>query len=144
MKRDFNKILYNIKRLKPKPEDIEANKCHHCIDEEKDDDICILCGTEIERDLNFNNLTYHSNMVIQYLESMKMIANCSLTKKELKAAQKYFDMIPLLKNISNLYNICSEEQENLDTYLNEYSQDDKDLDADLDNITFYNNSKETE
>jgi hypothetical protein len=35
-----------------------------------------------------------------------------LSKKEFKAAKKYFDMIPLLKNIDSLYHICNEELAN--------------------------------
>jgi hypothetical protein len=40
---------------------------------------------------------------------MKMVSANLLTSKEFKAAKQYFDMIPLLKNIESIYNICKDE-----------------------------------
>ena len=103
---NFKQQKYNIKRLQPKVRDIELNKCTHCIEE--DDLICWICGEEIELNLNYNELIESADTIIRQLETMKFISNLTMTKKEFKAAKKYFDMIPLLKNITELYNICDE------------------------------------
>lgn len=105
MKNKFNKTAYNIKKLIPREEDIEFNKCTHTTDE---NGVCYLCGIEMELNINLNDLVNSTNVLISYLETMKMIANSSLRKKEFKVAKEYFDMIPLLKNITALYDICSD------------------------------------
>lgn len=108
MKR-FNKTEYNVKRLQPREEDIELNKCtHKDIDENNK---CICCRTPIELELDINDLMDVTSIIISYLESMKIIASGTFSKKEYKEAKKYFDMIPLLKNIGSLYNICSDINE---------------------------------
>lgn len=121
----FDKANYNVKRLKPKAEDIELNKCRHMINS-ADDDKCILCGTDIDIELSSNELIYAADTLVDYLESMKLIANYFLSNKENRAAQKYFNMIPLLKNITELYIICSEEVNNALS-----SEDDSDDDTEM-------------
>lgn len=113
----FNKNLYNAKKLKPKAEDIELNKCMHIVEDSNE---CLICGTIVNRILDINELIDHSNNIINYLETMKMIAGYAFSKKELKTAQKYFDMIPLLKNINSLYDICNEYME--EAYPNELNE----------------------
>lgn len=115
MKNRFNKIKYNVKRLKPRPEDIELNKCTHEIFD-KETGECPVCGVIVSPDTNFNDndLLLAAQNVIDHLESMKMIANACMSKKEIKAAQKYFDMIPLLQNVDVLLDICKEELNNTD------------------------------
>lgn len=113
MKRKFNKVKYNIKKLQLRPEDIEANKCTHEVFS-KEDGECAECGIVVNPDVCFDeeNFTKAVDIVITHLESMKMIVNTCMTKGEIKAAQKYFNMIPLLHNIDTLYDICIEELNN--------------------------------
>lgn len=112
MKRKFNKAKFNIKRLSPHKEDIEKNKCTHDIFAAEDGE-CQECGTFINTDLKSDELLMASAKLIQYLETMKMVINNSeLSKSEIRAAKKYTDIIPLLKNINALYDICKEQIEN--------------------------------
>lgn len=106
----FNKEKHNIKRLQPRVEDIELNKCTHEIFDKTTGE-CALCGTKVSIDFSWfkeNEFTESIDNVIDELESMKMIINSCMGDKEIKAAQKYFNMIPLLKNIGALYDICKE------------------------------------
>ena len=120
MKR-FNKQEYNIKRLQPKAEDIEINRCPH--KEIDDESKCTCCKTLIETDLDLSTLLCVAETMISYLESMKIVASDVLTNKEFKEANKYFNMIPLLKNIGNLYDICSEANEEALKIEDEISED---------------------
>lgn len=127
MKLKFNKEKYNIKRLQPRAEDIEVNKCTHEIFS-KEDGQCAVCNTVVDPNMCLDEelLTSSVDIIITHLHCMKMVVNSCMGKKEIKAAQKYFDMIPLLQNIDALYNICIEEFNNtvLDTVeLNERIDD---------------------
>ena len=109
----FNKEKYNTKRLQPRIEDIELNKCTHEVFDKTTGE-CAECGTKVNISFTLideNEFIYSVNDVIDQLESMKMIVNSCMNKQEIKAAQKYFDMIPLLKNINTLYDICKNEVE---------------------------------
>lgn len=108
MRNRFNKRNYNIKRLQPSADEIELNRCTHIVDVESEKYECLLCGTIIKQNLDIENFINSAFNVAEYLETMKMVANNSLSRKEYKAAQKYFDMIPYLRNIRALYNICEE------------------------------------
>lgn len=110
MKNKFNKTKYNIERLKPRPEDIELNKCTHEIFD-KDDGKCAVCETVVSPNIIFNQMELWQAIetVSDHLECMKMIVNSCMSRKEAKAAQKYFDMIPLLNNLEVLYDICIDE-----------------------------------
>ena len=105
----FNKMKFNIKKLKPLPEAIELNKCiHTLLDEETGE--CAVCKNKIKLELpTESDILNASTCIVNSLETMKMIVNSCMSKKEIRAAQKYFDMIPLLNNISSLYEICTEE-----------------------------------
>lgn len=130
----FNKIRYNIKRLKPRVEDIELNKCTHkmyC----KEDGLCGYCGTQVSPDNIFDEngleLAAAADTIIDYLECMKMIVNNCMSNKEIRATKKYFNMIPLLNNIDTLYDMCIDalnrtELEIVDLY--ESIEYEKDLD----------------
>lgn len=114
MRNKFNKEKYNIKRLEVRDEDIERNKCTHEIFD-KESGECAICGTEVNPNapwFNEDELISAVDTVIDHLETMKMIVNSCMSKKEIRAAQEYFDMIPLLNNIDTLYNICMEEFNN--------------------------------
>lgn len=105
MKTNFNIRKRNIKRLRPRPEDIELNKCTHYLGE---DGRCSICGIELETEIVLEDLYTSSETIIDYLETLKMLSEYVLTKKERKAAQRYFNMIPLLKNIIGLYDVCND------------------------------------
>ena len=125
MRTSFNEEMYNTKRLQPRNEHIEFNKCTHAVINENNK--CVLCGTELKLALKSSELLHSADVIIDYLESMKMLSN-GMSKKECKAAQKYFDMIPLLKNINNLYDICNEKSNQLNEIYEElYKSDEFDM-----------------
>lgn len=111
----FNKIKYNIKKLKPRAEDIVLNKCTHAIFC-KEDGKCASCKTTVDPNvcLNETELNYAVEVIVNHLECMKMITNICMSKKEIRAAKKYFKMIPLLKNLYILYDICNDEMQSTD------------------------------
>lgn len=112
MKKGFSKERFNIKKLEVCKEDIEYNKCIHSIFS-AEDGVCQTCGTIINTNLNLDKLLSSTDVLIQYLETMKMVVNNSgLSHAEIKAAKKYTDIIPLLKNIDVLYTICKEQLDN--------------------------------
>lgn len=109
----FSKAKYNARRLRPRAEDIVFNLCTHEIID-KEEGLCAICGTEVDLKYNFyqtGDIERAAETLINSLECMKMITNSCLSKKEKKAAQYYFDIIPLLKNITTLHDICSEALE---------------------------------
>ena len=118
MKRKFSREKFIIESLKPRPEDIIFNRCTHQIFD-KETGECATCKTIINPNMCFDKteLMTATDTVIENLECMKMIVNSCMDKKVVRAAQKYFDMIPLLQNIYALYDICNEELEdsNLET-----------------------------
>ena len=104
MNKRFNLIKCNAKKLKPKREHVKMNKCTHSI--VNNDNVCLVCGWNINTDLNLDEFLRSADVVADYLETMKMIiSNTCCTRAERKAAQKYFNMIPLLSNIESLYKI---------------------------------------
>ena len=109
MKKLFNQEKLNIERLKPKAEDVELNKCDHMlIDEETS--TCTICGKHITCNIAYDEETNKAvNTIIDMLESLKMVMNEVSSKKELKVAQSYFDMIPLLKNLSSLEKVVVDD-----------------------------------
>ena len=116
----LNKITSNVKKLKPNKIHMELNKCNHIV-ENFEQDTCPICNAEITPKLSIGHLEDITNDLVKYLETMKMITNCTLSKTEIKATKKYFDMIPLLKNINALYDICYNEYE---LYLSVLNNDD--------------------
>jgi hypothetical protein len=108
---------YHTTKMQPKLEDIELNKCIH--NAENIDSKCPICGSKIDTNMDLEKLLSSADTLISYLETMKMVSNTVLTSKEIKAAQKYFDMIPLLKNIESIYNICKDEFEHYIYYIEE-------------------------
>ena len=115
----FNHEKLNIARLKPNATDVELNKCTHMfIDEETS--TCTVCGKHITCDIAFDEETSKAiDLVIDKLESLKMVMNELSSKKELKIAQPYFDMIPLLKNLESLQNVVVDDYTN---YINTLNQ----------------------
>lgn len=135
MRNKFNKTKYNINMLKPTPESIEKNKCTHEVFAVEDGS-CLTCGVNAspKKCLNPDKLIEAKATMIEHLQCMKMVANSCLSKKEIKAAQKYFDMIPLLEKIDVLYNICADalDDHTLDDVTDlydelEYVDDDEDF-----------------
>jgi len=121
MRKIFNQIKYNVKKLKPSNVDIERNKCTH-YEYSEYDGTCSICGIKINLKIDREDMIKSSNNLISYLETLKMIVNNYGSKKEIKAAQKYFDMIPLLLHISNLHDVGNEiymRYEEVDDLLND-------------------------
>ena len=116
MKNDFNFEEYTVMRLQPKAESIELNKCNH--DDITDNNRCILCGKKINTNLNLKELIDASDIIINTLESMKMVVT-HMSKKERRVAQKYFHMIPLLKNIGTFYDVCNEKAKDINEWYKE-------------------------
>lgn len=110
--KQFNKTNYDVKRLQPKAKDVELNKCIHTYFDEDNAHMCAICGTNLKLDFSIVELEDASQKIIEYLETCKMILNSCSHPKIVKAAQKYIDMIPLLKNIPALYDISAEEFRN--------------------------------
>jgi hypothetical protein len=104
--RRFNEEKYFVKKLQPKATDIELNKCtHECFD--KDTGECALCSYMLKFDIHDEEELYKSvKYLIERLETFKTIMYSCGSAKEIAAAKKYFDMIPLLKNIGSLNDIC--------------------------------------
>ena len=112
--KSFNKEKLNIETLKPQAKDIELNKCTHIMYDE-DTKICEDCGVNLNLELSEDELITMANNLITYLETLKMVINLCGSKKEIRAMQKYFNMIPLLKNIKNVHYVCEESH---NEYLN--------------------------
>ena len=120
----FSKEKYTISKLKPKPLTVEANKCTHQ-NYNIDDNYCTECGRELNLNLDHVNLLVHTSEVVNYLETFKMLMNAYGTRKEIKAAQKYFDMIPLLLNIGKLHDVCREKYAEYEELMKELEKEDK-------------------
>lgn len=105
----FNTEKYNLARLKPLAIDVELNKCTHSSFNEATGH-CEECGVAPIIEMDMASLAIATKVVIGHIETYKMIGKC-LTKKERKLAQKYFDMIPLLKNLNSLHDVCEERYE---------------------------------
>ena len=112
----FNKEKFNIERLQPQKEIIEMNNCTHL---NLKNNRCEDCGIYLEEEMNLDELVEAGQVITGYLETMKMVANVTLSKKEMKVAQKYFDMLPLLYNLTELYEVCEEEYGNYLKVMNE-------------------------
>ena len=117
----FNKTKYNIRRLQPAAVDVELNKCNHLLDSESESYDCVLCGININPNLNIDKIKTSASILVEQLETLKIVANGCLNRRELKECQKYFDMIPLLKNIGALYSVC-EDSNIINTEDDEYDE----------------------
>ncbi len=95
------------------------NKCCHIGGLQLSSDnqhVCISCGSHIKSHMDIKELQKASKIIIDYLETMKLIMYYSHpTKKELRVANKYFKTVPYLKNIDALYNICQDKLKNIES-----------------------------
>ena len=105
MKKQFDQEKYNVKKLQPKATDIELNKCTHLYFD-KDSGECLMCGYNLDFNVHdLEELQKSANYLVKNLETFKTILYSCGSIKEIVAAKKYFDMIPLLKNIDALHSI---------------------------------------
>lgn len=131
----FSSEKLNIERLKPKAIDIELNKCTHLsIDEQTS--TCTICGKHVSCNIAFDEETDKAiALIIDKIESLKMVMSELGTSKELKIAQPYFNMIPLLNNLESLQDVVVH---NYSTYIDTLNQIHAEETAE-----FENDSKET-
>jgi len=104
-RKKFNPEKANFEAIKPSNYTKEINKCTHPdVDE---NGICKVCDAVLNTDMDAGELEMAAYTLISYLESMKMQINKSSTSRKVKReADKYFDMIPYLTNITDLYEVC--------------------------------------
>lgn len=128
MKKQFNEEKYNIKKLQPKATDLELNKCTHLYFD-KDSGECMMCGYKLDFNIHdLEELQKSANYLIKNLETFKTILCSCGSVKEIAAAKKYFDMIPLLKNIDALHSIgidmlINSSQENIEEELEDQNEE---------------------
>ena len=104
-RRKFNQDRANYEAIKPSRYDKELNKCAHPDVDEAG--ICKVCDSVLNTDMDLGELEMTACTLVSYLESMKMQINKSCNNRKIKhEANKYFDMIPYLENITDLYEVC--------------------------------------
>ena len=135
--KQFNEEKFNVKKLQPKATDIELNKCtHECFDKYTGE--CALCGYKLHFDIHDPKELYKSvNYLIEKLEAFKTIMYSCGSDKEISAAKKYFDIIPLLKNIDSLHNICLSQFISSSVYVVEDEPDIDSIDQNKDDSDQY-------
>jgi hypothetical protein len=110
----IKKSKFNVEKLKPA--DNMWDKCGHSVFCQETGE-CDICGAILNTKINADKLEESIEYIISSLEYYKMIMyNTKSTKAEIKAANKYFKMIPLLENIFSLSNVCDDK-------LKKYSMD---------------------
>lgn len=135
-RRKFNPDRANYEAIKPSKYDKELNKCTHPDVDEAG--ICRICDSVLNTDMELGELEIAASTLISYLESMKMQINKSCSSRKIKhEANKYFDMIPYLENITDLYEVCrsyAEAQEVEDAKYTKAAKDISSAFADIDDL----------
>lgn len=135
-RKKFNPEKANFEAIKPSNYTKEINKCvHPDVDE---NGVCKVCDAVLNTDMNAGELEITAYTLISYLESMKMqINNSSASRKVKHEADKYFNMIPYLTNITDLYEVCksyAEAEEIKDAKYEKAAKDISSVFADVDDF----------